>query len=126
MPFVVPKSPRTTLELKPSFAYAFKTANYSDMTNEDLMSHPLFQQDHFYDEVPERPEYIGKAYAFSYFLIEGAARIWLEKEPPRSILAWDDLVSKFINRFFPPSKTTNLRNEIMRFQQRFDETFYVA
>ncbi|GJS25365.1 hypothetical protein Tco_0453997 [Tanacetum coccineum] len=43
------------------------------------------------------------------FSIEGAARIWLEKEPPRSILTWEDLVSKFINQFFPPSKTTNLR-----------------
>ncbi|GJX54042.1 reverse transcriptase domain-containing protein [Tanacetum coccineum] len=52
------------------------------------------------------------------------ARIWLEKEPPRSILTWDDLVSKFINKFFPPSKTTNLRNEITNFQQRFDESFY--
>ncbi|GJY85979.1 reverse transcriptase domain-containing protein [Tanacetum coccineum] len=56
------------------------------------------------------------------FSLEGAARIWLEKEPPRSILTWDDLVSKFINKFFPPSKTTNLRNEITRFQQKFDET----
>nr|GEV78790.1 reverse transcriptase domain-containing protein [Tanacetum cinerariifolium] len=38
----------------------------------------------------------------------------------------DDLVSKFINKFFPHSKTTNLRNEITRFQQRFDESFYEA
>ncbi|GJR18042.1 reverse transcriptase domain-containing protein [Tanacetum coccineum] len=60
------------------------------------------------------------------FSLEGAARIWLEKEPPRSIPTWDDLVSKFINKFFPPTKTTNLRNEIMRFQQQFDETFYEA
>ncbi|GJZ90690.1 reverse transcriptase domain-containing protein [Tanacetum coccineum] len=60
------------------------------------------------------------------FSLEGATRIWLEKEPPRSILTWDDLVSKFINKFFPPSKTTNLRNEITRFQQKFDETFYEA
>ncbi|GKD84673.1 reverse transcriptase domain-containing protein, partial [Tanacetum coccineum] len=60
------------------------------------------------------------------FSLEGAARIWLEKEPPRSIQTWDDLVLKFINKFFPPSKTTNLRNEITRFQQRFDETFYEA
>ncbi|GKD73071.1 reverse transcriptase domain-containing protein [Tanacetum coccineum] len=29
-------------------------------------------------------------------------------------------------KFFPPSKTTNLRNEITGFQQRFDETFYEA
>ncbi|GJX32398.1 reverse transcriptase domain-containing protein [Tanacetum coccineum] len=60
------------------------------------------------------------------FSLEGAARIWLEKEPSRLILTWDDLVLKFINKFFPPSKTINLRNEITRFQQRFDETFYEA
>ncbi|GKE29259.1 reverse transcriptase domain-containing protein, partial [Tanacetum coccineum] len=58
--------------------------------------------------------------------LEGAARIWLKKEPPRSITTWEDLVSKFINQFFPPSKTTNLRNEITNFQQRFDESFCEA
>nr|GFA51405.1 reverse transcriptase domain-containing protein [Tanacetum cinerariifolium] len=53
-------------------------------------------------------------------------RIWLEKEPPWSIFTWDDLVSKFINQFFPPSKTTNLHNEITNFQQCFDESFSEA
>nr|GEU64941.1 hypothetical protein [Tanacetum cinerariifolium] len=43
------------------------------------------------------------------FSLEGAARIWVEKEPPRSIFTWDDLVLKFINKFFPLSKTTNLQ-----------------
>nr|GFA03268.1 reverse transcriptase domain-containing protein [Tanacetum cinerariifolium] len=60
------------------------------------------------------------------FSLEGAARIWLEKEPPQSIFTWDDLVSKFINQFFPPSKTINLRNEITNFQQHFDESFSEA
>ncbi|GJX82302.1 reverse transcriptase domain-containing protein [Tanacetum coccineum] len=60
------------------------------------------------------------------FSLEGAARIWLEKEPPRSIQTWDDLIAKFINQFFPPSKTTNLRNEITNFKQRFDESFSEA
>nr|GEW37454.1 reverse transcriptase domain-containing protein [Tanacetum cinerariifolium] len=57
---------------------------------------------------------------------EGEARIWLDKEPPRSILTWEDLVSKFINQFFPPSKTTYLRNEITNFLQKPNETFYEA
>nr|GEU42345.1 reverse transcriptase domain-containing protein [Tanacetum cinerariifolium] len=48
------------------------------------------------------------------------------EEPPRLIFTWDDLVSKFINQFFPPSKTTNLRNEITNFQQHFDESFSEA
>nr|GEV54327.1 reverse transcriptase domain-containing protein [Tanacetum cinerariifolium] len=60
------------------------------------------------------------------FSLKGAARIWLKKEPPRSIFTWDDLVSNFINQFFLPSKTTNLRNEITNFQQRFDESFSEA
>nr|GEW49002.1 reverse transcriptase domain-containing protein [Tanacetum cinerariifolium] len=60
------------------------------------------------------------------FSLEVAAWIWLEKEPPRSIFTWDNLVLKFINQLFPPSKTTNLRNEITNFQQRFDESFSEA
>nr|GEV97272.1 reverse transcriptase domain-containing protein [Tanacetum cinerariifolium] len=75
--------------------------------------------------VPNVPNSTIKLMLFP-FSLEGVARIWLEKEPPRSILTWDDLVSKFINQFFPPSKMTNLRNEITRFQQRFDESFSKA
>nr|GFC96896.1 reverse transcriptase domain-containing protein [Tanacetum cinerariifolium] len=60
------------------------------------------------------------------FLLEGEARIWLDKEPPRSILTWEDLVSKFINQFFTPSKTTYLRNEIINFLQKSNETFNEA
>nr|GEV49909.1 reverse transcriptase domain-containing protein [Tanacetum cinerariifolium] len=60
------------------------------------------------------------------FSLVGAARRWLEKEPPCSILTWEDLVSKFIYEFFPPSRTTNLCNEISKFQQRFNESFHEA
>nr|GEX91953.1 reverse transcriptase domain-containing protein [Tanacetum cinerariifolium] len=60
------------------------------------------------------------------FSLEGEARIWLDKEPPRSILTWEDLVSKFINQFFPPSKTTYLRNEIINFLQKPNDTFNEA
>ncbi|GJV33559.1 reverse transcriptase domain-containing protein [Tanacetum coccineum] len=60
------------------------------------------------------------------FSLEGEARTWLDKEPPRSILTCDDLVSKFINQFFPPSKTTYLRNEITTFLQKPNENFNEA
>ncbi|GJS41965.1 reverse transcriptase domain-containing protein [Tanacetum coccineum] len=59
------------------------------------------------------------------YSIEGAAKTWYEKEPPNSILTWEDLVTKFVNQFFPPSKTTHLKNEISRFTQKF-ETFSEA
>ncbi|GJU30377.1 reverse transcriptase domain-containing protein [Tanacetum coccineum] len=38
----------------------------------------------------------------------------------------DDLVTKFVNQFFPPSKTTYLKNDISRFTQKFEETFSEA
>ncbi|GJY38732.1 reverse transcriptase domain-containing protein [Tanacetum coccineum] len=54
------------------------------------------------------------------------AKTWYEKEPPNSILTWEDLVTKFVNQFFPHSKTTHLKNEISRFTQKFEETFSEA
>ena len=57
------------------------------------------------------------------FSLDGAAKNWLDKQPPRSIETWEDLVKKFVNEFFPPSKTTALKNEIMKFTQKFDESF---
>nr|GEU80595.1 reverse transcriptase domain-containing protein [Tanacetum cinerariifolium] len=44
-----------------------------------------------------------KLMLFPYSL-EDKARIWYEKEPPNSILTWDDLVNKFVNQFFLPLK----------------------
>nr|GFA24453.1 reverse transcriptase domain-containing protein [Tanacetum cinerariifolium] len=66
-----------------------------------------------------------KLMIFSFSLAR-EARQWLEIEPPLSILTWEDLVSKFINEFFPPLRTTNIHNEISNFQQRFDESFHEA
>nr|GEZ20364.1 reverse transcriptase domain-containing protein [Tanacetum cinerariifolium]GEZ20378.1 reverse transcriptase domain-containing protein [Tanacetum cinerariifolium] len=50
----------------------------------------------------------------------GSPSVARKRTPMRSILTWENLVSKFINEFFPPSRTTNLRNKISNFQQLFD------
>nr|GEY61122.1 hypothetical protein [Tanacetum cinerariifolium] len=71
---------------------------------------------------PEVPNTTIKLLLFP-FSFEGEARIWLDKEPPRSILTWEDLVLKFINQFFPPSKTTYLYYEITNFLRKPNETF---
>ncbi|GJW93406.1 hypothetical protein Tco_0173078 [Tanacetum coccineum] len=44
------------------------------------------------------------------FSLEGAARIWLEKEPPRSILTWDDLaiVSKVSTSSSTPAVSSDV------------------
>nr|GFA88814.1 reverse transcriptase domain-containing protein [Tanacetum cinerariifolium]GFA88849.1 reverse transcriptase domain-containing protein [Tanacetum cinerariifolium] len=60
------------------------------------------------------------------FSLQGEARTWLNKEPSHSILTWEDLVSKFINQFLPPSKTIYLQNEITNFLQKPNEMFNEA
>ncbi|GKE76782.1 reverse transcriptase domain-containing protein [Tanacetum coccineum] len=59
------------------------------------------------------PNDVIKLMLFPYSL-EGAAKTWYEKEPPNSILTWEDLVTKFVNEIFP------------RFTQKFDESFSEA
>ncbi|GKC35507.1 reverse transcriptase domain-containing protein, partial [Tanacetum coccineum] len=68
------------------------------------------------------PNDVIKLMMFPYWL-KGGAKTWYEKEPPNSILTWEDLFTKFVNQFFPPSKTTHLKNKISCFTQKFDESF---
>ncbi|GJZ85463.1 reverse transcriptase domain-containing protein [Tanacetum coccineum] len=74
---------------------------------------------------PEVPNTSVKLLLFP-FSLDGEARDWLDKEPPRSILTWDDLVSKFINQYFHLLKTSYYRNEIITFYQKPNEAFNEA
>nr|GFB70598.1 reverse transcriptase domain-containing protein [Tanacetum cinerariifolium] len=123
---VIPEIAANNFELKHGLINLFQNKQFFGHDKEDPHAHiRYFNKITSTMRVPNVPSLSIKLMLFP-FSLEGAARIWLEKEPSRSILTWDDLVSKFINQFFPPSKTKNLRNEITRFQQRFDESFYEA
>ncbi|GKD86978.1 reverse transcriptase domain-containing protein, partial [Tanacetum coccineum] len=123
---VVPKITADNFELKHGLLTLVQNKQFFGHDKEDPHAHiRYFNKITSTMKFPNVPSTSVKLMLFP-FSLEGAAQIWLEKEPPRSILTWDDLVLKFINKFFPHSKTTNLRNEIIRFQQRFNETFYEA
>jgi len=40
------------------------------------------------------------------------------------ITTWDELTGAFLAKFFPPSMTASLRNQITNFMQKDDETIY--
>nr|GEZ99211.1 reverse transcriptase domain-containing protein [Tanacetum cinerariifolium] len=123
---VIPKIAANNFELKYGLINLVQNKQFFRHDKEDLHAHiRYFNKITSTMRVPNVPSSSIKLMLFPFSLY-GAARIWLEKEPPRTILTWDDLVTKFINQFFPPSKTTNLRNEITRFQQRFRESFFDA
>ncbi|GJZ46049.1 reverse transcriptase domain-containing protein [Tanacetum coccineum] len=123
---VIPEITANNFEIKHGLLNLVQNKQFFGNDKEDPHAHiRYFNKITSTMKIPNVPNTSVKLMLFP-FSLEGAARIWLEKEPPRSIETWDDLVSKFINKFFPPSKTTNLINEITRFQQKFDETFYEA
>ncbi|GKB02723.1 reverse transcriptase domain-containing protein [Tanacetum coccineum] len=62
------------------------------------------------------PNDVIKLMMFPYSL-EGAAKTWYEKEPPNSILTWDDLVTKFVNQFSPLRKPLTLRTKFLVFHK---------
>nr|GFB17977.1 reverse transcriptase domain-containing protein [Tanacetum cinerariifolium] len=123
---VIPKITANNFELKHGLINLVQNKQFFEHDKENPHAHiRYFNKITLTMRVPNVPSSLIKLMLFP-FSLEGAARIWLEKEPPRSIQTWDNLVSKFINQFFPLLKTTNLRNKITRFQQRFDESFYEA
>nr|GFA08941.1 reverse transcriptase domain-containing protein [Tanacetum cinerariifolium] len=123
---VIPETAVNNFKLKHGLINLVQNKQFFGHDKEDPHAHiRYFNKITSTMRVPNVPSSSIKLMLFP-FSLEGAARIWLEKDAPRSILTWEDLVSKFINQFFPHSKTTNLRNEITRFQQRFEESFYEA
>nr|GFA04252.1 hypothetical protein [Tanacetum cinerariifolium] len=121
---VVPQINANNFELKQTLINLVQSNQFTG--RQDPHNHlPFFNKVTSTFRHPEVPNTTVKLLLFS-FSLEGEARIWIDKEPPRSILTWEDLVSKFINQFFPPSKTTYVRNEITNFLQKSNETFNEA
>ena len=54
---------------------------------------------------------------FMLSLSDGAKQ-WLTSEPPDSIISWVDLVHKFLIKYYPLAKTTQMRIEINNFAQK--------
>ncbi|GKD40367.1 hypothetical protein Tco_1260574 [Tanacetum coccineum] len=58
--------------------------------------------------------------------LTGATKQWVDRLPPGTVNSWDLLKKAFIQRYFPPSKTTKQLEEIRNFKQEGDETLYQA
>ena len=54
------------------------------------------------------------------------AKHWLTSQPPNSITSWNDLVQKFLTKFFPLRKIAQLVQEINTFEQLEGESLAKA
>ncbi|KAK5771026.1 hypothetical protein PVK06_047198 [Gossypium arboreum] len=60
------------------------------------------------------------------FSLRNKAKQWLNSLPRRSITTWEQMIEKFLLKYFPPGKTAKLRNDISSFVQMDLETLYDA
>nr|GFB07260.1 reverse transcriptase domain-containing protein [Tanacetum cinerariifolium] len=62
---------------------------------------------------------------FPYSLTHHAIA-WYDLLSRNFIHSFDDMMRKFLSKYFPPSTVTKLRNEIMKFKQKPHESFFEA
>ncbi|GKE34242.1 reverse transcriptase domain-containing protein, partial [Tanacetum coccineum] len=62
---------------------------------------------------------------FSYSLTHHAIA-WYDRLPRNSIHSFDDMMRKFLSKYFPPSMVIKLRNEITKFEQKPYESLFEA
>ncbi|XP_031284771.1 uncharacterized protein LOC116143444 [Pistacia vera] len=60
------------------------------------------------------------------FSLRDKAKNWLNSLPAESITTWDTLAQRFLAKYFPPSKTIRMCNDITNFMQVDGELLYEA
>ncbi|GJS49870.1 reverse transcriptase domain-containing protein [Tanacetum coccineum] len=66
-----------------------------------------------------------RLHLFPYSLQDRAAE-WFDRLPRNSINSFDQMAKIFLEKYFPPSMVTKLRNDITNFRQRPDESLFEA
>nr|GEW93539.1 reverse transcriptase domain-containing protein [Tanacetum cinerariifolium] len=66
-----------------------------------------------------------RLYLFAHSLTHHATT-WFDRLPRNSINTFEEMAKMFIDKYFPPSMVTKLRNEITNFRQRPDESLFEA
>ncbi|KAL2929550.1 Conserved oligomeric Golgi complex subunit 1 [Bienertia sinuspersici] len=121
-----PTTPANDFELKPALIQLVSQNQFHGLSNE-------FPQDHlrrFLDLCSTvkhngvTQDYI-RLSLFKFSLAGEAAR-WLVNLPPNSLTTWDEVTKAFLGRFYPLSKTADMRSQIMDFQDRDGESLYDA
>ncbi|GKC20991.1 putative reverse transcriptase domain-containing protein [Tanacetum coccineum] len=113
-------------ELKGQFLKELRENTFSGSDNEDANEHiekVLEIVDLFHVPNITVDQLMLRVFPIS---LTGAASRWLRNEPTGSIKTWEDLKTKFLNKYCPPGRTAKKMEEINNFQQESDETLFQA
>jgi len=60
------------------------------------------------------------------FSLRDRAKLWFNSLPMESIETWEELIAKFLAKYFSPSKAIKLKSDITTFYQFEKESIYEA
>ncbi|GJS85163.1 hypothetical protein Tco_0751704 [Tanacetum coccineum] len=113
-------------ELKGQFLKELRENTFSDSDNKDANEHiekVLKIVDLFHVPNITMDQLMLRVFHVS---LTGATARWLTNEPTGSIKTWEDLKTKFLNKYCLPRRTAKKMEKINNFQQEPDETLYQA
>ncbi|XP_052728609.1 uncharacterized protein LOC128195372 [Vigna angularis] len=110
------------MEMKPALIHLVQSNQFSGLSHENPYDHlATFNE---YCNTVKMLNVSEEAIRLSLFpfSLAGNAKKWLNSFPERSLTGWDDVVSKFLQKYFPQSKINKGKQEISSFQQEPEET----
>ncbi|GJZ18486.1 hypothetical protein Tco_0554609 [Tanacetum coccineum] len=113
-------------ELKGQFLKELRENTFSGSNHEDVNEHiekVLEIVDLFHVPNITQDQLMLRVFLIS---LTGAASHWLRSKPTGLIKTWEDLKTKFLNKYCPPARTAKIMEEINKFQQEPDETLFQA
>ncbi|GJY73757.1 hypothetical protein Tco_0478188 [Tanacetum coccineum] len=116
----------TPFELKGQFLKELHDNTFSGSEHEDANEHikkVLEIVDLFHILKVTQDQIMLRAFLVS---LTGAASRWLGNQPSGSIITWEILKTKFLNKYCPPARTAKKMKEINNFQQEPDESLFRA
>ncbi|GKB40116.1 putative reverse transcriptase domain-containing protein [Tanacetum coccineum] len=113
-------------ELKGQFLKELRENTFSGLDHEDANEHiekVLEIVDLFHILNITQDQVMLRAFPMS---LTGVMSHWLRNKPSGSITTWEDLKTKFLSKYCPPTRTAKKMEVINNFQQEPDETLYQA
>ncbi|XP_047174851.1 uncharacterized protein LOC124842423 [Vigna umbellata] len=109
------------MEMKPTLIHLVQSNQFTGMSHENPYDHlTTFNEICNIVKILHVPDEAIRMSLFP-FSLAGNAKLWLNSFP-KGLAAWDDVVAKFLNKYFPQYKINKGKQEISFFQQEPEES----
>ncbi|XP_052724117.1 uncharacterized protein LOC128193955 [Vigna angularis] len=121
-----PRVNAVNMEMKPALIHLVQSNQFNGLSHENPYNHlATFLEICNTVKIHQVPDEAIRLSLFP-FSLGGNAKMWLNSFPENSFTTWEDVVAKFLNKFFPQSKVNKGKQEISSFQQDVNETLSQA